>query len=61
MVLSMQSSSWPIILQIAELKHEMHMVNFLSKAANGSAPSQGKAAGAQAAPQKEVPDSDKYL
>jgi hypothetical protein len=50
-----------VALQIAELKHETAMVKFLSKAASGSAPSQGKAAGAQAAPQKEVPDSDKYL
>jgi hypothetical protein len=47
-------------VQIAELKHETAMVKFLSKAASGSAPSQGKAAGAQA-PQKEVPDADKYL
>ena len=58
--MSVLTRSCSIVLQIAELKHETQLVKFLSKAANGSAPSQGKAAGAQA-PQKEVPDSDKYL
>lgn len=50
-----------LVLQIAELKHETHLVKFLSKAGKSSASSQETPAGAQAAPQKEIPDSEKYL
>ena len=48
------------VLQIAELKRETHMVDFLSSAANGSATSKGSSAAAKA-PQNDVPDSDKYI